>query len=89
MRYSILFLICVALAAGCSFGERPVQSFIENPPKVLRDPAFTEYQEQLEALESRHLAGEISYAEYVAEQKEIQEDYDRQVRHRDIIIQGE
>ncbi|HRZ40492.1 MAG TPA: hypothetical protein P5246_05740 [Candidatus Omnitrophota bacterium] len=89
MKCNILFLMCVALVAGCSFEQRPVQSFIENPPKVLRDPAFTEYQEQMEALESRHLAGEISYAEYVAEQKEIQEGYDRQVRHRDAIIQGE
>ncbi len=89
MKYGMLLLMCVLLAVGCSFGERPVQSFIENPPNVLRDTAFTEYQQKLDAVESRYLSGEATYAEYVTEKKEIEEGYSRKVGRRDKIMQGE
>ncbi len=90
MRCGILFLVCVMLiGSGCSSGERPVQSFIENPPTVLKDTAFTQYQEELNDVESRYLAGEIDYAQYMAEKKEIEHEYDRKVQHRDSIIHGE
>lgn len=90
MRCVVLFLVCVMLmGAGCSSGERPVQLFIENPPTVLKDTAFTQYQQELDSVESRYLAGEIDYAQYMAEKKDVENEYDRKVQHRDSIIHGE
>jgi len=77
------------MGAGCSSGERPVQAFIENPPTVLKDTAFTQYQQELDGVESRYLAGEIDYAQYMDEKKDIENEYDRKVQHRDSIMQGE
>lgn len=79
----VLLTIVVVLIAGCSYeGEKNIRGYLEEPQYLIKDPHYASHKEQLDAVESRYLNKEISYAEYLAEKKELEGKYDREVQER-------
>lgn len=70
----ILFFIFVF--AGCSYGGEQLKTWIE-------DPHYMDYRQNRDELESSYLKGEITYAEYLESKKQMDDDYDREVRERE------
>ena len=79
-------IVTMMALTGCSAGQEKIQTYLENPGKLLEDPHFAEYQKNLDALESRYLAKEITYAEYLEQKKGLDEKYTKEVKDREEII---
>ncbi|MDP2653010.1 MAG: hypothetical protein Q8Q08_03155 [Candidatus Omnitrophota bacterium] len=74
MRYLMLTVVLLA-AAGCASGTERLQTIMDDPSAILADPDFAQYQEQSDALESRYLRKDITYAEYLERKKQLDEQY--------------
>ena len=77
IKKSFLLLFAVMLL-GCSYGEK----YLKNPQMFVRDPHFTQYKENRDALESEYLHKEITYAEYVEQRDRLDAQYDKEVYQR-------
>ena len=65
---------------GCAiYEEEPIKS-------IVADPHFSKYQEEMDTLESSYLGKEISYADYLAKKKELDEKYNKEVKEREDIL---
>ena len=80
----ILFLVLGLM--GCAAGAEKLQTYIEEPEYLIRDPHFAEYEHNSDELEREYLQKKISYAEYIEQKNELDENYDREVQERDAII---
>jgi len=87
MKKMAAVLVCLVLA-GCSYGKQHVESVLDNPPEILTDPQYTEYQQQAGEAESQYLKGEISYADYVARKQALEDRYTRQADKQRMIVEG-
>lgn len=76
----------VMLLAGCTYEGKSLESYLEEPESIIKDPHYGEYQAKLDALESQYLHKEISYAEYVGKKKELEDIYTKEVRDRNDVI---
>ena len=50
---------------------------------MIRDPHFSDYQEKRDALESKYLNKEITYADYVQQRDELDTTYTKEVQTRE------
>lgn len=67
----VLLLAAVCLSfTGCS----------GNLETLVQDPAFRNYEKEMDAAEKAYLNKEISYAEYLERRREIEEEYARDVQ---------
>lgn len=88
MKNMRLLLAVLLMFAGCSYGKQHVESMLDNPPRVFEDPLYVDYQQQLDALESRYLNQEISYAEYVEKKGDLEDQYTQEADRRQEIVEG-
>ncbi len=60
--------------------------FPDDFERLMRDPHYTRYQQQLNELESSYLKGSLSYADYLEKKKQIDDTYTQEVQEREQII---
>ena len=71
----------VLLLAGCGFGvEDKIETLMKDP---LKDAHYAQHQQALDELEHRYLQKQISYPEYQDKKKELEENYDKEVKMRE------
>ena len=74
-------LFLALLIAGCIYGSEDVK-------KLVTDPHFAEYQNNMDELESSYLKGKIKYSEYLNRKKELEAKYSKEVKQRVDIIEA-
>ena len=76
----IIGLFLLLSVAGCnSFRSGEIKDLVT-------DPHFTEYQNNMDALESSYLKGEIKYPEYLDKKKKLEDTYTQQQKKQENII---
>lgn len=81
-------VLALMLAAGCSYKGETLSSYLENPSTLIKDPHYTHYQENRDSLESQYLKKEITYADYMKQLGELDDQYSKEVQDRTDIITG-
>ena len=81
MKKWLLFVL-LTVFMGCEYGAEKVRTYIDEPQTLIQDPHFMGYQEKMDALESSYLRKEMTYAEYLEQKKQLEEDYSREVQKR-------
>ncbi len=61
---------------GCAYGGEQIETLV-------KDPHYAQHREKLDTLEKSYLHGQISYSEYIAKKKQLEDDYDKQVKERE------
>jgi len=72
MKNLIVFFLAVGLLgfAGCA----------DNLETLIQDDAFHEYEQKLDSVEKAYLDKQITYAEYLEQRREIEDEYARDVQ---------
>lgn len=71
------------MSCGCS----NIESYVEDPSSMLRDPRFTQHEQQMHDLERAYLYKEIPYTEYLEKKKRLEDTYAREIQHRQDTIE--
>ena len=82
MKKSLLLALGIMMIIGCSHS----QEYLDNPVSFIKDPHFSDYKDSRDDLESSYLRKEITYAEYMEQKGEVDNQYSREVQERDQII---
>ena len=82
MNKMLVFLMGIFLA-GCTYEGK---NYFEQPQYLIQDPHFSDYKEKRDALESKYLSKEITYADYLKQMKELDETYSKEVQAREANI---
>lgn len=72
-NWNLLFV--VLFIVGCSYG-------VDRISTLVKDPDFAAYQEKKDDLESRYLRKQITYAQYLSQKKQLDDQYTKGVQHR-------
>ena len=67
----MLFLV------GCTEAQ------VDKMDSLMRDPHFSQHQQALDDLEHQYLQKKISYSEYQTRKKELEDNYDKEVKIRE------
>lgn len=81
--FILLLFMCIV---GCSNGGADFANYLENPRELIRDPHYSQYKADRDALESQYLHKEITYAEYMEQVRIIDDNYTKEVDERTHII---
>lgn len=84
----IMVFCFIAFIVGCTYEGTKISSYIKNPSTLLKDPLSVNYQQALDDLESSYLQKKITYAEYVKQKQQIEDDYQEKVQARTKIIEN-
>jgi hypothetical protein len=76
-------LLALLLIVGCASGAEKIQGYLDSPRTLLRDPHFEIYEAKRSELEKSYLHKEIDYTEYLERKGELDNDYARDVQHRE------
>ena len=76
MKKIIGFSLILLLAGCSSYDVEKVESFV-------KDPHFAQHQQALDDLEHRYLQKQISYSDYQQKKKELEDNYDKEVKIRE------
>jgi hypothetical protein len=79
-KWMLLVLACAVV--GCSYQGKTFGEYLNDPQSLIKDPHFTAYKDKREQLESDYLNKKITYADYVAAVKELDNNYAREVQQR-------
>jgi hypothetical protein len=82
MRKEFL-LVCMIFLGGCA---ESLETYVNNPSEIVRDPHFKQYEQSLAGLESDYLNKKITYVEYVEKKKQMDDQYTQEVEERNDII---
>jgi hypothetical protein len=84
----MIYFLLAAGITGCAnyTGQERIKEFLVHPESWLKDPHYAEYKENSDTLESKYLAEEITYSEYVDQKKMLDEKYDQEVKERNEIL---
>jgi hypothetical protein len=74
--------------AGCAATTERLESIVDDPGTVLKDPDFSNYQQKLDDLEKQYLDKKITYAEYLERKKKIEEDYAQKTQEQKNAIEN-
>jgi len=88
MKKAMMLILLLGLL-GCAYEGERLSTYLEDPRAIIRDPHFGNYKEKRDALESQYLKKEITYAEYVGQMNELDDNYSREVQERDEIIHAD
>ena len=78
----IIIGVLALFLAGCSAVQEKIETYSDEPENLVKDPHFADYKTRLDELESSYLKKKISYAEYLERKKEIDEQYNKEVKER-------
>lgn len=81
MRMLVVGLLLFSLS-GCANGS-------ERIPRWVKDPHYTRHLEKMDDLERSRLAGEVSYVEYLEKKKQLESQYDDEVKKREDTIHAQ
>ena len=70
------------LFLGCAYTKEELTTLV-------KDPHYAKHQGQLDELEKSYLDKKITYAEYLEKKKQLEENYDKEVKERENIIHNE
>ena len=82
----ILMVFLVVIFAGCAETWR---GYMEEPQTILRDPHYAQYQDKLRGIEHAYLINEIDYATYLQKKKELDEQYSKEIKDREAMLNGD
>ena len=82
----IIFVFSAVVLLGCSAQQQRFESYMDDPATFLKDPHYAEYQEKADALESKYLSKQISFADYTEQKQKLDDLYNKEVKQRDDII---
>ena len=85
MKRPIVVLLSLTLM-GCAYKGQTLETYIEEPDTILKDPHFASYQDQADSLEKDYLNKKITYADYVEQKKQLDEKYNKEVDHRESVM---
>ena len=71
----LFVILLVVFLFGCNY--------LEEPKYLIRDPHFTAYKEERDALERDYLQKELTYAEFIKKRDELDAEYDKEVLERE------
>lgn len=77
---NILVVLLVVFFAGCAETSQRIDSIVDDPGTIFQDPDFAAYEQELNALEKQYLQKEITYAQYLEGRKQLEENYEREVK---------
>lgn len=80
MMKRLIVLLGLLVVMGCTYE----QEYREG--SFLRDPHFTAYKNNRDALESSYLKKEITYAEYIEQRDHLDDQYAKEVQKRTAVI---
>ena len=80
-------LLIVLGICGCSYGKHHVEMMM-TPSGIFEDPLYVNYQRRSDELEGKYLRQEISYAEYVEQKRNLEDQYSGEAEKRKKIIEG-
>ena len=87
MRQFILLSI-LFLFVGCTYQGESLSNYLDDPKSIIKDPHYTQYKKKRDAVESLYLRKEITYADYLKQIKEIDDNYLKEVKERTDIIES-
>ena len=79
MNKLLCFCLVLFLAGCTTVGTEEVKN-------IVTDPHFAGYQRNMDELESFYLKGEINYADYLKKKKQMEDEYNKEVKQRENII---
>ena len=85
MRKYVILGLCV-LMLGCSTGQDTLETYVSEPEFLIRDPHFNKYKSERDELERQYIHKDITYAEYLEQKKELDDEYAREVQRRENIL---
>ena len=89
MKKIILSFLFFCLA-GCSTGQEKLRTYLEEPEYLIKDPHFAAYKQQLDNLDREYyLEKKMTYVEYLEKKKEIDAQYEKEVKQRTDVIEGQ
>lgn len=71
------------LLIGCSYQGKDLESYVNDPASIIQDPHYASYKDNKDAIESRYLRKEISYADYIKQTQELDDKYNQEVKSRE------
>lgn len=80
---NILVVFLVVFFAGCAETSQRIDSIVDDPGTIFQDPGFAAYEQELNTLEKQYLQKEITYAQYLEGKKQLEENYERDVKHQE------
>lgn len=78
MMKKIAAIGLVVFLCGCAYGTRD----IEDIKTFVTDQEYARYKARLDGLETSYLSGQITYAQYLDQKKQVQENYDSDIKRR-------
>ena len=84
----IMVFCFIAFIVGCTYEGTKIGCYVKDPSTLLEDPLSVNHQQALDDLESSYLNKEITYAEYVKQKQQIEDDYQEKVQTRTKIIEN-
>ncbi len=88
MNATVIFFFMILLA-GCTYKGQDLETYIDQPETILRDPHYASYQEQSDDLEKQYLDKKMTYADYLEKKKTLDDKYSKEVKQREEIISPE
>lgn len=82
----IIGTLALVLLVGCSYQGEDLDTYLDDPKSLIRDPHYSSYEKKKDALESKYLRKEITYAVYLEETKKLDDTYSKEVDERTKII---
>ncbi|MGE0267953.1 MAG: hypothetical protein AB7S78_05820 [Candidatus Omnitrophota bacterium] len=83
---NVIGVLALVLLFGCSYQGEDLETYLDDPKSLIRDPHYSNYEKKKDALESRYLRKEITYAVYLEETQKLDDIYSREVDERTKII---
>ena len=87
MNKNYFMFFALVMFMGCTYkGQQDVETYLDEPATILRDPHFANYEQARDHLESEYLQKKISYADYLEKKKVLDDQYSKEVQTRDAIL---
>jgi hypothetical protein len=80
---NLLMVGLLVVVWGCSYSA---EKYIEDPKTILQDPFSVNHQQALDDLEKAYLKKDINYADYLDQKRQLEEDYQKELQHREKMI---
>ena len=84
----IMVFCFILFIVGCTYEGTRISTYVNKPRTLLQDPLSVNHQQALDDLENSYLHKEITYAEYVKQKQQLEDDYQGKVQARTEIVEN-